>query len=313
MQKKRFDIVGLGSCGADYVTAVTSFADAHTKVTCDNVSLHGGGVTANNLVQAARLGLRAAWCGALGKDDAGKHLLRTFKENHIGVFAKAVDKTQFCWIIVDQHGDRQIYVFPNAANQLTPAMVERQFKRTITQARHFHTEVAVIPLAAAIRGAEIAKKAGATVFLDVDGDIDYLTTVGKIGTRQEVMQLLRLADVVKLSEAAARQIARETSLEAAISDLLQYATIVAVTLGKDGCVIANKQETIRCPAFPVSCVDSTGAGDAFMGGLSYALLKGMPLRDAGLFANACGAYACTQAGARGMGKLTEIHALMKNR
>lgn len=313
MQKKRFDIVGLGSCGIDYVTSVASFADAHTKVTCDNVSLHGGGVTANNLVQAARLWLRTAWCGALGKDDIGKHLLKTFKENHIAAVSQWFDKSQCCWIIVDQHGDRQIYVFPNAASQLTPTMVEKRFKRAIAQARHFHTEIAVIPLAAAIHGAEIAREAKAMVFLDVDGDIDYLTGVAKVGTQAEVERLLRLADVIKLSEAAAKQLAQENTLEAAMRDLLQHTKIVAVTLGKNGCIIANKQETVRCFAFPVSCVDSTGAGDAFMGGLSYALLKGMPLREAGMFANACGAYACTQAGARGMGKLSDIQALMKKK
>ena len=58
---KRFDVVGLGSCGIDYTTKVPSFADKDNKVTSGNVTLHGGGVTANNLVQAAHLGLRTAW------------------------------------------------------------------------------------------------------------------------------------------------------------------------------------------------------------------------------------------------------------
>jgi sugar/nucleoside kinase (ribokinase family) len=66
------------------------------------------------------------------------------------------------------------------------------------------------------------------------------------------------------------------------------------------------------PAFDVSVVDSTGAGDAFMGGLSYGLLQGWDLPNSGLFANACAALCCTTVGARAMGKRTEVLALIKS-
>jgi ribokinase len=58
-------------------------------------------------------------------------------------------------------------------------------------------------------------------------------------------------------------------------------------------------------------VDTTGAGDAFMGGLSYALLQGWDHARAGLFANSCAALVCTKVGARAMAKRDEVLAFIK--
>jgi len=63
--------------------------------------------------------------------------------------------------------------------------------------------------------------------------------------------------------------------------------------------------------FSVKVVDSTGAGDAFMGGLSYGLLQGWDFERVGTFANACAAICCTKVGARSMGKRDEVMALIR--
>ncbi len=306
---KIIEVVGLGACGVDYISKVNSFADKNNKVTSHDVSLHPGGLTTNNLVQTSRLGLRTAWCGMLGKDDLGRFLQTNLKKEHIAAVYSPAGKTQFAWIIVDQQGEREIYVFPNASLLLTPELVEKNFKRTIQQSRHFHTEIAVIPLAAAIRGAELAKEAKAKVFLDVDGNIDVLLAEGKIGTKEQVRRLLHLADVVKLSTSAAKALAGKMSMKELVQKLLLHSSVVAITLGEKGCYIADRKNFIYCPAAKVSCVDSTGAGDAFMGGLSYAILKGMTLPEIGRFANACGAYNCMNFGARSSGTLRQVEAL----
>jgi sugar/nucleoside kinase (ribokinase family) len=60
-------------------------------------------------------------------------------------------------------------------------------------------------------------------------------------------------------------------------------------------------------------VDTTGAGDAFMGGLSFALLQGWELERVGLFANACAALCCTKVGARAMAKYDEVAAFIREK
>jgi len=68
---------------------------------------------------------------------------------------------------------------------------------------------------------------------------------------------------------------------------------------------------VRVEPFQVAVVDSTGAGDAFMGGLSFGLLQGWDYARVGLFANACAAICCTKVGARSMGRRDEVMALIR--
>jgi sugar/nucleoside kinase (ribokinase family) len=312
MESKKYDIVGLGACGIDQITKVKQFSDKDNKVTSNNVTVYEGGVTANNLVQAAKLGLNTLWCGMLGNDNFAEHLIEKFKENNVEFNVKRSGQTQFCWIIVNEDGEKQIYIFPNTTNLLTPATVENNFKDIIEQSKHFHTEIAVIRLNAAIKGAEIARQANSKVFLDIDGDVDYLLNKAKIGTKEELFELIRLSDVIKLSKSAAKQLAGDKEIVEIVKELLQNAELVAITLGEDGCYVANKEEIVKCPAYQVNCVDSTGAGDAFMGGLSYAVLNNYSLKEIGSFANACGAHCSTQMGARSSGSLSDVKGIIEN-
>ena len=75
---------------------------------------------------------------------------------------------------------------------------------------------------------------------------------------------------------------------------------------RQGSYLATTEEKVRVPAIPVKTVDSTGAGDAFMGGLGYGLLQKWPLKRMGEFSNACGSYCCQEIGAQYLGDLQEI-------
>jgi sulfofructose kinase len=88
--------------------------------------------------------------------------------------------------------------------------------------------------------------------------------------------------------------------------------IVALTMGADGRLIAGGNEMVHVPPFKVACTDSTGAGDAFMGGLSYGLLQEWDYQRVGTFANACAAICCTKVGARSMGRRDDVMALIRS-
>jgi sugar/nucleoside kinase (ribokinase family) len=72
----------------------------------------------------------------------------------------------------------------------------------------------------------------------------------------------------------------------------QRAPITVVTRGADGCIAYAGGEAIDVPGFPVDAVSTLGAGDVFHGALLAALVRGLPLRDALLRANACAALSC---------------------
>ena len=65
----------------------------------------------------------------------------------------------------------------------------------------------------------------------------------------------------------------------------------------EGCLLDDGRRSIFCPAYKIDCVDTTGAGDTWFGGLLVALRKNMPLEQAGKFANRVAADCCTALGA----------------
>jgi ribokinase len=86
---------------------------------------------------------------------------------------------------------------------------------------------------------------------------------------------------------------------------------VIITLGAEGSAIVGPGGATREASFSVPVVDTTAAGDAFVGGLAAALLGELPLPDAVRFANACGAMAVTRAGAQpSLPRREEIEHLM---
>jgi ribokinase len=288
---------------------------ADRKIAADDMEVTGGGVTANNLVQAARLGLSVAWAGALGEDQWGEYLRRQLAEEHVEVIAEIPKGSisQQAWIAADTSGATTITLVLGASRKLTPAIVREKFADAIRATKHLHLEVSVTPLATALEAARIAHDAGVRVIVDVDSDPWYLIDEEKVGTAEEFREILALAYAAKFSHGAARGYLRTASVDlASVPTLLgSGAQMVAITLGADGCIIGNKETTYHVPGFDIASVDTVGAGDAFMGGLSYGILQGWDLEHTGRFANACGACKCLHPGARGSAPLGEVENLLK--
>ena len=306
------DVVGLGSCTVDFFALVPKLIGAEEKINANRLEVHAGGVTANNLTQVARLGASAGWFGLIGDDDNGRIILDAFAADGMDASAVAVtpgERSSFTWIPVDTAGERCIYMFPNVTARVTPAQIQSRFAPYIRQAKHLHTEASQLPMAPVLEAIRVARQAGVRVFFDLDVDPQYFVSAG-LGTEAELLEALRLTDVLKPCKAAARQLTGEKDADPMARRLLALGPkVVAVTLGADGCLIADAHGIAHQPAFRVDVVDTTGAGDAFMGGLSYALLQGWPHARVAAFANACAALCCTKVGARAMARLPEVEKL----
>lgn len=309
------EVVGIGSCGIDYFAIVPRLLGADEKINVDRTEIHAGGVTGNNLTQVARLGARAAWLGLIGDDESGRLITKAFEQDGLdlsGIEVVPGEQSTFTWIPVDAQGERCIYMFPNVNGKLTAAQVRQRFAPHIVKARHFHTEASQLPLAPVKEGMLIAREAGVRVIFDLDVAPSYFAQAG-LGSAEELVAALRLVDVLKPCKAAAREITGETDYPKIAKQLLALGPqVVAVTMGAEGCLVARASEMAHVPAFQVKVCDSTGAGDAFMGGLSYGLLQGWDLQRVGVFANACAAICCTKVGARAMGRRDEVLALIRS-
>jgi sugar/nucleoside kinase (ribokinase family) len=308
------DVVGIGSCGVDYFAIVPRLLGPEEKISASRMEIHAGGVTGNNLTQVARLGATTGWLGLIGDDENGRLIQKAFTDDAMDLSGVEVVKGEYStmtWIPVDAQGERCIYMFPNINGKLSVQQVSSRFAPHIRRAKHFHTEASQLPIAPVKEAMQIAKQAKVRVLFDLDVSPSFFAQMN-LGTQQELTEALKFVDVLKPCKAAAREITGESDYDAVADKLLDLGpSTVAITLGADGCLIASREERVRVPAFQVKVVDTTGAGDAFMGGLSYGLLQGWDFARVGIFANACAALCCTQVGARAMAKRDEVAAFIQ--
>ncbi len=309
----RAEVVGLGSCTVDFFALVPRLIGAEEKINVPKLEIYAGGVTANNLTQVARLGACAGWIGLLGDDGNAEIIRKQFVEDSMditGIQTVPGERSSFTWIPVDAQGERLIYMFPNITARVTAGQMRERFAPHIRAARHFHTEASQLPLEPVLEAIRIARDAGVRVFFDLDVSPKDFFAAG-LGTDAELERAISLSDVLKPCKAAARELTGEDDPARMAEKLLDFGPkLVAITMGGDGSLIATREGVAECPGFRVSVKDTTGAGDAFLGGLSYALLEGRSPEDAGRFANACAALCCTRVGARAMARRDEVDALM---
>jgi sugar/nucleoside kinase (ribokinase family) len=170
----------------------------------------------------------------------------------------------------------------------------------ITCARLLHIDGHDTPAVA--RGAELARKHGIPVTIDVDTiyhdfdkvlpNVDYL-----VASSEFPIQWTNERDPFK----ALRSIQKEFHIP-----------VAAMTLGAHGALALANGQFIYSPAFVVNCVDTTGAGDVFHGAFCYAVLQNMGLREGLEFSNAMAALNCTALGARGrIATVAEAKALVE--
>jgi len=153
--------------------------------------------------------------------------------------------------------------------------------------------------------AEAARVAGSVTVVDVEEPVPG------------VESLLQHIDVMIVSEGFPERATGITGTGRALAHLAEtYRPAVAcVTLGVDGCLARSGGEEVHVPAWPVQCIDSTGAGDAFRGGFIAAVLAAggsADLEDVLRYANAVAALSCTKTGARdGLPRRAEVDELLE--
>jgi arabinose-5-phosphate isomerase len=260
-----------------------------------------GGVVLNHLGWAAALGLPTGIFGKQADDDGGR-FLRTAMDR-LGIEREIVldgSASSSADLYVDDAGGRAIYMAPGATSETTAEHVRTHHAATIRGALRVTTEVSQLPLAAVREVLAIAAAAGVPTLLDLD--VPPRDAVPGLGDAATLEAVLRAARIVKPAKEAARALVPEAGADAlAIARALRerYGNdAVVVTDGAAGCAIAAESVALRVPAYPVERVlDSTGAGDAFLGGLLVALAAGLGWQDAGRLANACGAACVEKLGA----------------
>ena len=309
------DVASTGTLAVDYFGFVPVLVPPGGKTMARRYEYHPGGVAGNVITQLGRLGSSAGWFGKIGDDDTGKILLEEFHKYSLDISHVEVVKdknSMFCWILVDEQGERSITMFPNVLNELTAEDVRIKHGDFIRSAKILMVEACVMPLAPMIEAMKIANEAGVKVVFDMDVTLkDILIT--DMGSEADLREAIMRSDVFIPCKAAAAELLGTTDIKGSISRLqVKKSQIIAVTLGDKGCMIYADDRVREIPGFKVNVVDTTGAGDAFHGGFVYGLLNNFSIEKTGEFSNACGAYCCTGVGARHSGALDQINEIISN-
>ena len=282
------DILVVGSLNMDLVVRAPRFPAPGETISGEDLAIIPGGKGANQAVAASRLGAAVSMLGRVGSDVFGQSLLDNLIHNRVDVnrVQRDISATGTATIIVDAHGQNSIVLSPGANGKVMPADVADlpDAKILILQFE--------IPSETVLRAAQQAREKGMRVI------------VNPAPARTMDKALLESVDILVPNESELSLLTGETVTDIASAEtaarilMKQGAGMVVVTMGARGSLAVTKNERFIAPSFNVEVVDTTAAGDAFIGGLAVSLVENKLLEKVLTFANACGALATTKFGAQ---------------
>ena len=289
------DVVVVGSVNLDLVVTVPSLPHAGETVLASGYHEFVGGKGGNQAVAAARLGRRVAFVGHVGTDPAGDSVRSALGEEGVDVsLLTPVDgPTGRAFVQVDESAENQIIVVGGANSMVAPDDVPAPL---LADAAVVVAQLEV-PLAAVRAAAERASG---------------LFVLNPAPARALGDDLLALVDVLVVNEGEF-EVVTGTPVS---DDALASASLpdrVVVTLGGRGALVRNGSSVTAVPAPHVEVVDTTGAGDTFVGALADALARSVEFADAVRWA-VCAASLSTQAlgATSGMPRADEVERLMRS-
>ncbi|MFO7946724.1 MAG: sugar kinase [Armatimonadota bacterium] len=260
----------------------------------DELGMGLGGCAANTGLALDKLGVDTAVMGKVGDDGFGHFVTNTLQEGGASIDGVAVDPdsaTSATMIMIDSEGERTFLHYPGANGTLRPEEVDMDLAGS---SRVLHFAGALVmgdfdgePMARVMR--EAAER-GATISLDTVWD----DSGGWMDTLEPCLEHTQLF-LPSLSEA--QQLTGKSKPEDVADDLLEYGIeIVALKDGPNGSFVASTDTRLHVPAYEVTAVDGTGAGDAYVAGFLRGYLDGWDLERTAKFANAIGALCTTAVG-----------------
>ena len=253
----------------------------------------GGGKGANQAVAAARSGAEVSFIARVGNDVLGKEGIQKLLEEKINInyiFQDNDISTGVAFIVVDKQGENSIVVASGANAKLNPADIE---------AAHHEISCADVllvqlesPIEAIRKAIKIAHENGATVILNPAPaqplESDFLHEIDIITPNRVEAEMIT---GIKVTD--------EESLRSIVKKFFQYGIRnVFITLGSNGIFAGLPKNMKFIPAYKVSPIDSTGAGDVFSGSLAAFISDGIPLEKAAKMAVASASISVTRMGAQ---------------
>ncbi|MGL9746166.1 ribokinase [Enterococcus sp. DIV0170] len=262
-------ITVIGSINLDRTIRVKQMPKPGETMHTKEIFSAGGGKGANQAVAAKRSEAVTNFIGAIGNDESGEMMRELLSEEGIdlsGVQTLEKQATGQAYIIVDDQGENSIMIHSGANNAFTPQQVKEHAE--VIKASDFVVAQFESTLESTIEAFSIAREAGVKTILNPAPALENVPE-----------ELLRVTDMIIPNETETEiltgiQVTDEASLKAAAEHLHQLGIeAVIITIGSKGAFYDVQGRSGIVPAFKVNAVDTTAAGDTFIGAMSSVLEK----------------------------------------
>ncbi|WP_026887397.1 ribokinase [Clostridium beijerinckii] len=287
----------LGSINMDMVVSINKMPLIGETIFSDNFKLAHGGKGANQAVAAQRLGAEVHMISKVGQDAYGLQIVNSLEKENINVdnvFRDDVSPTGTAIITVDNEGNNSIIVVPGANMTLNLKEINK-CKEVITCSDIIVSQFET-PIEVTIEAFKFAK------------ENEVITILNPAPAKDIPKELLKYTDIIIPNETEATTLTGinvndlESAKQAANIFFNNNVKYVIITLGDKGAAVISKEDGILIPAYKVNAIDTTAAGDSFIGAVSTKLTKSNlninSLAEAVKFSNKVSAIAVQREGAQ---------------
>ena len=288
------DVLCVGHASYDLVFSVAHHPSEDEKISAQGFVGCGGGPAANAAVAVAKLGLKSSFAGYLGQDIYGEKHYQELLEYGVltDLIIRDTSPTPLSAVLVKPDGKRALINYKGETRPLPSGTIDFSSvtpKVVLFDGHEPHLSKSLL---------ERTQREGIPTLLDAGS------------VHEGTLALMEQVDYLVCSEKFARQFAGDE--ETALTRLAEVSPAVVITLGERGLIWRRGQERGVLSAFPVTAIDTTGAGDAFHGAFAAAVSLHMNWPDVLQYASAAGSLCCTKTGARpGLPSQEEHQALFE--
>jgi ribokinase len=295
------DVITLGDINIDIVAPIPAYPSRGGDIVAEGASLHTGGSAVNTAIALACLGVDVGFIGRVGQDALAAQALADLADAGVDTRLVQFDpaiSTGIIFIAVTPDGERTMFGARGANSYTDPQLLDEDY---FAGAKWLHfsgyTLLAEPQRSAALYALEIATEAGSQISLDVS--IDPV-----LRARHDIQRLLPHIDVIFPNETELSLLTQGVNMRQAPAQLLKWGVgAVVAKYGANGSEVNVPNLRASLPAFNISPLDTTGAGDCFDAGLILGRLVGLDWEVAAVLGNAVGALSTQWQGA-GAGRVT---------
>ncbi len=302
------NIVGLGSIAVDSIVSVDALPKEDSFCIIKSTKLLPGGSGANVIVQASRLGVSCGFIAKIGDDVHGTELMNSFIGEGIDNRKMIIQKdgtTLHTDIVVDGTGAKFIMLhMGNCFLNLQEKDIDLSY---ISSADIFYTDL--MPYGPAVAALKVAKQADKKTAFNMQVNLAQMNAFGC--SKKQLLDSLAYVDLFAPCREGLFQLCGTEELDVCAQFLKSYCNgTLLFTLGKDGSVAyAPDGSYHREKAVERNVIDTTGAGDSYMGAMLYSYLyQNYTLAESMKFSTVCAFLTCSNIGARSCPTLEAVNA-----